>query len=76
VFYEENRRRLAGMLEEGAADGSLRFTGDADTLAWTLFSLLEGAMLVARVDGGVDRFRDAVAQFTRLIGARASAVRS
>lgn len=70
-FYDENRKRLAAMLEEGSRDGSLKFPGNADTLAWTLFSLLEGAMLVARVDGGADGFRAMVAQFMKLVGARA-----
>ena len=69
AFYLANTERVATMLEEGKRDGSLRFEGDPRTLAWMLFSLLEGAMLVVRVEGQLDLFRKMLQQFQRLVSA-------
>jgi TetR/AcrR family transcriptional repressor of nem operon len=69
AFYRANARGLAAMLEEGRADGSLSFSGRAEDLAWLLFSMLEGAMLVARVEGGVAQLARIFRQFQRLVSA-------
>jgi TetR/AcrR family transcriptional repressor of nem operon len=66
-FYRENVRGLAAILDEGLEDGSLAFEGRSDDLAWLLFSMLEGAMLIARVDGGVGRFAKVLKQFQTLV---------
>jgi TetR/AcrR family transcriptional repressor of nem operon len=66
-FYDENRRKVAEILEAGRKDGSLRFPGESEVVAWSLFAFLEGAMLVARVDGGVKRFREAVATYLEML---------
>lgn len=68
-FYRAVVQRIADYLRQGAADGSLKVSGDATILAWMLFSLLEGGMLVARVEGGHERFRAMVRQFMKLAGA-------
>jgi TetR/AcrR family transcriptional repressor of nem operon len=67
AFYNENARGLAAILDDGLHDGSLAFEGRSDDLAWLLFSMLEGAMLVARVEGGVGRFTRILRQFETLI---------
>jgi TetR/AcrR family transcriptional repressor of nem operon len=56
-FYQENEARLAAMLLEGRRDGSLKFSGDPRTVGLALFSMLEGAMFVARADGGPRQFK-------------------
>lgn len=68
-FYRDNASGLAAILDEGRRDGSLRFDGRADEVAWMLFSMLEGAMLVARVSGGAEQFKKVVSQFRRMISA-------
>jgi TetR/AcrR family transcriptional repressor of nem operon len=64
-FYAENDRRLRAMLEEGRRDGSVRFRGDAGDTAAVLFAALEGALMVARVRGGVEGFRAITGQLLR-----------
>jgi TetR/AcrR family transcriptional repressor of nem operon len=64
-FFSDNEAWLAGVLEEGRRDKTLHFQGPASTLAAFLVSSLEGAMLVARSYGRVERF-EAVAK--KLIG--------
>ena len=60
-FFDENETWLERVLEHGRADGSLQFRGTARDTARLIISSLEGAMLVARPYGDVDRFQ-AVAQ--------------
>lgn len=55
-FFDDNQRWLADVLEQGQADATLRFRGSPDELAQRILSTLEGAMLVARPYGDVDRF--------------------
>jgi TetR/AcrR family transcriptional repressor of nem operon len=56
-FFRENERWLAGVLSEGATDGSLVFGGKPDETARLVLSSLEGGMLVARAQGDVDYLR-------------------
>lgn len=58
-FFEQNETWLAHILEQGRAEGSLRFTGPSRETAQTIVSALEGAMLVARPNDDVTRFRAA-----------------
>ncbi len=69
LFFRENARRLAAILEEGRSEGSLEFEGSAGDAANLLFALLEGALLTSRTDGGVRRFRAITGQFLKLVGA-------
>jgi TetR/AcrR family transcriptional regulator, transcriptional repressor for nem operon len=55
-FFDDNRSWLAEVLEHGLADKTLRFNGSPDDIAQSVLSTLEGAMLVARPYGDLDRF--------------------
>jgi TetR/AcrR family transcriptional repressor of nem operon len=58
-FFDDNERWLAGVLEEGRADHTLKFDSSAADTAQTIIGGLEGAMLVARPYGDLGRFRTA-----------------
>ncbi|HEY7015978.1 MAG TPA: TetR/AcrR family transcriptional regulator [Streptosporangiaceae bacterium] len=60
-FFDHNEEWLAGVLEQGRADGSLQFAGSAKDTARMIVGGLEGAMLVARPYGDVARFQTAAA---------------
>ena len=68
-FYEANEERLMTLLNDGRADGSFRIDEDVQTMASLIFGLLEGGMLVARVRGGSDQFRQVIEQLMQLIKA-------
>ena len=55
-FFDENRRWLAGVLNQGQTEETLAFTGSADEVAQTILSTLEGAMLLARPSGDPTNF--------------------
>jgi TetR/AcrR family transcriptional repressor of nem operon len=55
-FFEANERWLEKVLEEGREDGTLRFAGTPGAAAQVVVACLEGAMLVARPQGDLDRF--------------------
>lgn len=55
-FFEANEQWLASVLEQGRANGDLRFSGAPLDVARLLVGSLEGAMLVARSFGDVSRF--------------------
>lgn len=57
AFFDMNEVWLTGVLEQGRADGSLRFSGSARDSARMLIGGLEGAMLVARPYGNLRRFQ-------------------
>jgi TetR/AcrR family transcriptional regulator, transcriptional repressor for nem operon len=58
-FLDHNETWLAGVLERGAAAGSVQVTGSAQDTARMIVGGLEGAMLVARPYGDVARFEAA-----------------
>jgi TetR/AcrR family transcriptional regulator, transcriptional repressor for nem operon len=62
AFLNDNEAWLARVLEHGRRDGSLRFSNTAADTARSIVSGLEGAMLVARPYGAVDRFETTAAQ--------------
>ena len=55
-FFDESETWLVGVLEEGVAAGSLRLPGPAAGEARAIVDGLEGALLVARPFGDVERF--------------------
>jgi TetR/AcrR family transcriptional regulator, transcriptional repressor for nem operon len=55
-FFSANTSWLRKVLEEGCADGSLHCPGTPEATASMVLSALEGAMLIARLNGDVDRF--------------------
>jgi len=68
-FLDDNEAWLERVLEQGRADGSLRFGGSAKETARSILSGLEGAMLLARPYGDVRRFETGAARLlTSLAG--------
>jgi TetR/AcrR family transcriptional regulator, transcriptional repressor for nem operon len=73
-FFSANTAWLRKVLDEGCADGSLRCPGTAEDSASMILGVLEGGMLIARLDGDVARFTAAADQvLTGLSPARTSA---
>jgi TetR/AcrR family transcriptional repressor of nem operon len=66
-FYQENIDRLTRILEEGRTAGTLSFSGSSRTLGALVLSLLEGAMIISRTEGGVSQFRAIKNQLFKLI---------
>jgi TetR/AcrR family transcriptional repressor of nem operon len=62
AFLDDNETWLALVLEHGRKDGSLRFGNTAADTARSIIGGLEGAMLMARPYGAVDRFETTAAQ--------------
>jgi TetR/AcrR family transcriptional regulator, transcriptional repressor for nem operon len=56
-FFDANESWLEEVLAEGQDDGSLHFSGTARDTARVVIACLEGAMLVARPYGDIDRFQ-------------------
>lgn len=63
-YFDDNETWLEGVLEQGRADATLRFTGSAREAAQMILSSLEGAMLIARPYADLPRFQSAA---TRLL---------
>jgi TetR/AcrR family transcriptional repressor of nem operon len=61
-FFSANSAWLRKVLEEGCADGSLRCPGTPENSASMVLGVLEGGMLIARLDGDVARFTGAAEQ--------------
>jgi TetR/AcrR family transcriptional repressor of nem operon len=57
-FFDLNERWLVPVLEEGRSSGLLQFAGAPEVEARLLVAALEGALLVARSYGDVDRYRE------------------
>jgi TetR/AcrR family transcriptional regulator, transcriptional repressor for nem operon len=58
-FFDDNQKWLSDLLTEGRSDHTLNFSGDVDAVAQNILSTLEGAMLVARPYGDLQRFNAA-----------------
>jgi TetR/AcrR family transcriptional repressor of nem operon len=61
-FFDDSEAWLTGVLEQGEEEGSLSLEGRARDGAQTIVSSLEGALLVARPYGDVDRFQAAASR--------------
>lgn len=68
-FFELNERWLARVLDDGRADGSLRFDGSAADGAQYIVGSLEGSMMMARSHGGTARFAAAARRLLAEFGA-------
>ena len=68
-FIQEHERWLTEVLEQGRASGTLRFQGPAGEAATAFFGGLEGAMLVARSCGDLERYRQSATWLLRGLGA-------
>jgi TetR/AcrR family transcriptional regulator, transcriptional repressor for nem operon len=69
-FFDESEGWLAGVLEQGREEGTLRLAGSASDAADAIVGGLEGALLVARPYGDLARFRAAA---SRLLSSLAQA---
>jgi TetR/AcrR family transcriptional repressor of nem operon len=74
AFFDANHDWLARVLEEGRADGTLRFAGRAGDVADLTVGTLEGALLVARTYGDTGRFKAVAELCQELFGAAGSGV--
>jgi TetR/AcrR family transcriptional repressor of nem operon len=63
-FFDDNQEWLTAVLEQGEREGVMRVSGSASDAAQSIVSGLEGALLIARPYGDVDRFDTAA---TRLL---------
>jgi TetR/AcrR family transcriptional regulator, transcriptional repressor for nem operon len=61
AFFDDNEAWLERTLEQGRREGTLRFEGPAREAAQMIVGGLEGAMLVARLYGDVERFEHSAA---------------
>ena len=68
-YFDGNDRWLATVLEEGRAEGALRFSGSSAEMAQFLIASLEGAMMLARSHGGMARFDAATRRLLAELGA-------
>ena len=68
-FFDESESWLADVLAQGERDGTLRLQGGARDEARGIVSGLEGALLVARPYGDVDRFEAAAASLLKRLAA-------
>uniref|UniRef100_B8HSG4 Transcriptional regulator, TetR family n=1 Tax=Cyanothece sp. (strain PCC 7425 / ATCC 29141) TaxID=395961 RepID=B8HSG4_CYAP4 len=66
-FYQNNEERLAVLLNAGRQEGSFNFPGEVPAMAALIFGLLEGGMMVARVQGGAMQFHQVIEQLLRLV---------
>ena len=58
-FFDQNQEWLGRALTEGQKDGTLVINGSKTDIAQSIISTLEGAMLIARPYGDLDRFNAA-----------------
>ena len=58
-FFDDNEAWLERILEQGQAEGAVRYPGRARDQAQLIIGALEGAMLVARPYGDPERFQAA-----------------
>jgi len=66
-FYRDSEERLARVIEEGRKKGQFHFKGDATRVAAMYFALLEGAVLIARAEGGPKRLHALAEQALKLL---------
>ncbi len=59
AFFDDNESWLEGVLEQGRSDHTLKLDGSARDIARMLIGGLEGAMLLARPYGDLERFETA-----------------
>jgi TetR/AcrR family transcriptional repressor of nem operon len=69
-FFDDNEAWLVRVLEQGKAEGTLRFTGSPAEAAQMIVGGLEGAMLVARPYGDTTRFQAAADRLVASIANR------
>lgn len=68
-FYRDNEKYLEQILRSGLETGEFNFVGNPRTIAKLIFSLMQGDLLIARADGGVNRIKETTRQMMALIKA-------
>ena len=58
-FFDHSEAWLRGVLEQGVREGTVAFDGTASEAARTFLAGLEGAMLLARPSGDIERLEAA-----------------
>ena len=66
-FYRDNERYVSQILQAGLDTGEFTFAGNPQAMAKLIFSLMEGELLVARAEGGVNRLQETVQQMIMLV---------
>lgn len=66
-FLRENVRAIREILAQGSADGSLVLNGNLNTMSELILASLEGALLVARCEGGTKRLESMLEELQRLL---------
>jgi TetR/AcrR family transcriptional repressor of nem operon len=69
-FFEGNEQWLVAVLERGRATASLSFAGDASERAHCLIGSLEGAMMLTRSYGRMERFNASAKRLLADLGVR------
>ena len=73
-FFDENEEWLIRVLEQGRTEGTLTFPDSPAVVAQSIISGLEGALLIARPYGDVQRFESAAARLIATLVAAAPRV--
>jgi TetR/AcrR family transcriptional regulator, transcriptional repressor for nem operon len=71
-FFDDNERWLMRVLDQGRDEGTLEFDGPARETARMLIGGLEGALLVARPYGDLERFSETAARLLASVSGRAA----
>jgi TetR/AcrR family transcriptional repressor of nem operon len=58
-FFDDSETWLCGVLQQGEREGTVRFEGSVSQAARTVLAGLEGAMLLARPSGDIERLQAA-----------------
>lgn len=70
LFFDVNEQWLVKVLEDGRLNGCLSFAGEANDRAHCLIGSLEGAMMLARSYGRIERFDASAGRLLADIGVR------
>jgi TetR/AcrR family transcriptional repressor of nem operon len=73
-FFDANEAWLERVLMRGQQEGTLEFTGSASEAARMIVSALEGAMLVSRPYGDIDRFQTTAERLFASLASRPTAL--
>ncbi|MEM9419646.1 MAG: TetR/AcrR family transcriptional regulator, partial [Planctomycetota bacterium] len=66
AFFAENHDWIKRILDEGTQDGTLAVVGSSKSSAQFILSSLEGALLIARTQGGLKRMQSATKTLLQL----------
>lgn len=70
AFFSENRKLIESLLRLGMADGTIARRKDPEAAAQMVLAMLEGALLLARDEGGAERMERTVAAMLDALSAK------